>query len=138
MNKLFMGLVLAGLSLPVLTRAQDEKIDTAMVKRIREEGLHNSQVPVITHHLTDETGPRLTNSPGFHRASAWIVETLKAWGLSGAQAEPWGQFGYGWSAEKTSLSMRAPYYSPLIAYATPWSGSTNGPVSAPVFLVEKM
>jgi hypothetical protein len=34
--------------------------------------------------------------------------------------------------------MRTPYYSPLIAYATPWSGSTHGPVSAPAFLVERM
>ncbi|HLZ90011.1 MAG TPA: M20/M25/M40 family metallo-hydrolase [Puia sp.] len=138
MNKLFGLLLTAGLLAPVLLPAQQEPIDTAMVKRIRQEGLGNSQIPVIAHHLTDEAGPRLTNSPGFHRASDWIVGTLKSWGLSGAQAEPWGEFGYGWSAEKTSLSMRTPYYSPLIAYATPWSGSTNGPVSAPVYVVEKM
>jgi hypothetical protein len=138
MNKLLGLLLLAGLSAPVAAIAQQEMIDTVMVNRIRREGLTNSQIPVIAHHLTDEAGPRLTNSPGFHRASAWLVQTLKSWGLTGAQAEPWGEFGYGWSAEKTTLAMRTPYYSPLIAYATPWSGSTNGPVSAPVFVVEKM
>jgi carboxypeptidase Q len=138
MNKLFALLLLAGLSAPAVVSAQPEMIDTAMVNRIREEGLMHSQIPVIAHQITDVAGSRLTNSPGFHRAADWIVQTLKAWGLSGAQAEPWGPFGYGWSAEKTSLSLRTPYYSPLIAYATPWSGSTNGPVSASVFVVEKM
>lgn len=138
MNKLLGLLLLAGLTAPVLSPAQTESIDTVMVKRIRQEGLTHSQIPVIAHQLTDEAGPRLTNSPGFHRAADWIVQTLKSWGLSGAQAEPWGEFGYGWSAEKTTLAMRTPYYSPLIAYATPWSGSTNGPVSAPIFVVEKM
>src|ERR1700761_4925516 len=103
MNKLFGLLLITGLGAPVLSMAQQESIDTVMVKRIRQEGLTNSQVPVIAHHLTDEMGPRLTNSPGFHRAADWIVQTLKSWGLSGAQAEPWGEFGYGWSAEKTSL-----------------------------------
>ncbi|HEY4110164.1 M20/M25/M40 family metallo-hydrolase [Puia sp.] len=137
MNKLFGLLLMAGLSAPAVTAAQ-ETVDTAMVRRIRQEGLTNSQIPAIAHHLTDEMGPRLTNSPGFHRAAAWVVQTLKSWGLSGAQAEPWGEFGYGWSAEKTTLAMRTPYYSPLIAYATPWSGSTNGAVSAPVFVVAKM
>jgi carboxypeptidase Q len=138
MNKLFALLLLTGLSAPVVVTAQPEMIDTSMVNRIREEGLTRSQIPVIAHQITDVAGSRLTNSPGFHRAADWIVQTLKDWGLSGAQAEPWGQFGYGWSAEKTSLSMRTPYYSPLIAYATPWSGSTNGPISAPVFVVAKM
>jgi len=130
-NAAFLVLILA----PVLVRAQ---LDAAMTARIREEGLNHSQIPHIAHELTDVSGPRLTNSPGYHQAAAWIVKTLGEWGLSKAQAEPWGEFGYGWSAEKTYLAMRTPYYSPMIAYAAPWSGSTNGPVSAAAFLVEKL
>ena len=134
MNKLYA--LLLGLSLPVLLRAQTENIDTAMVNRIRDEGLNRSQVAAIAHQLTDVAGPRLTNSPGYHRAADWIIQTLQDWGVSGAQKEAWGQFGYGWEAQKTVLAMRTPYYRPLIAYAIPWSGSTNGPVSAPVYLVK--
>jgi carboxypeptidase Q len=134
MNKLYA--LLLGLSLPVLLRAQTENIDTAMVNRIRDEGLNRSQVAAIAHQLTDVAGPRLTNSPGYHRAADWIVQTLQGWGVSGAQKEVWGQFGYGWEAQKTVLAMRTPYYRPLIAYAIPWSGSTNGSVSAPVYLVK--
>jgi len=127
----FIGIIIQ----PALLQAQ---VDKAMTDRIREEGLNHSQIPSIAHQLTDVSGPRLTNSPGFHQAASWIVKTLQAWGLTKVQAEPWGEFGYGWSAEKTYLAMRTPYYSPLIAYAAPWSGSTNGPVSATAFLVEKM
>jgi len=134
MNKLYA--LLLGLSLPVLLRAQTENIDTAMVNRIQDEGLNRSQVAAIAHQLTDVAGPRLTNSPGYHRAADWIIQTLQDWGVSGAQKEAWGQFGYGWEAQKTVLAMRTPYYRPLIAYAIPWSGSTNGPVSAPVYLVK--
>lgn len=127
--------LLALIILPGLSRAQ---VDKAAIDKIRDEGLNRSQVPAIAHQLTDVCGPRLTNSPGFHRAADWIVKTLQGWGLSKSQSEPWGEFGYGWSAEKTYLAMRTPYYSPLIAYATPWSGSTNGPITAKAFLVEKM
>lgn len=128
-------ILLIGLFLPpTLLQAQDEK---AMTGKIREEGLNHSQIPYIAHQLTDVSGPRLTNSPGFHQAASWIVKTLQDWGLTKVQAEPWGEFGYGWWAEKTYLAMRSPYYSPMIAYAAPWSGSTNGPVSATAFLVEK-
>lgn len=119
---------------PTLLRAQ---VDKTMTDRIREEGLKHSQIPFIAHQLTDVSGPRLTNSPGFQRASDWVVRTLQEWGLSKVQAEPWGEFGYGWSAEKTYLAMRSPYYTPLIAYAAPWSGSTNGPVTATAFLLER-
>src|ERR1700748_2266016 len=136
MRKVSAFLVLTSLLLPVLLSAQ-EQLDTAMIRHIRQEELLNSRIPFIAHQLTDVCGPRLTNSPGFHHAAAWIVQTLKAWGIDKAQTEAWGEYGLGWSAEKTTLAMRTPYYSPLIAYASPWSGSTNGPVSAQVFLVQK-
>jgi hypothetical protein len=138
MNKLFALLMSTGLLLPVLLSAQQETIDTAMVKRIREEGLERSQIQEISHQITDVAGSRLTNSPGWHRAADWVVQTLQAWGLSKAEKEPWGQYGYGWAAEKTTLAMRTPYYSPMIAYAIPWTGSTNGLVSAPVYIVRRM
>jgi carboxypeptidase Q len=124
--------------IPFHLRAQStETLDTVTLNRIRQEGFQHSRIPWIAHQLTDVAGPRLTNSPGWHHAAEWVVQTLRDWGLSNPAIEPWGEFGYGWSAEKTSLSMRTPYYSPLIAYAVPWSGSTHGPISAPTFLIEQ-
>jgi carboxypeptidase Q len=139
MRKVSILLVTLAVFVPALLRAQSsETLDTETLSRIRQEALQHSQIPWIAHQLTDVTGPRLTNSPGWRHAADWIVKTLDDWGLSKAAIEPWGEFGLGWTAEKTSLSMRTPYYSPLIAYAIPWSGSTHGPISAPTFLVEQM
>ena len=136
MNKLLAVLVSMVMLLPGLVRAQQEMIDTAMVNRIRDEGFNRSQIEAISHQITDVAGPRLTNSPGWHRAADWITQRLTTWGLSGAEKEPWGQYGYGWEPVKTTLAMRTPYYSPMIAYAVPWTGSTNGPVSASVYIVK--
>src|SRR5579871_6260407 len=137
MKKLSAFLVSSCLVVPSLLYAQDEKIDSVMIQRIREEGLNHSQVADIAHQLTDVHGPRLTNSPGFHQAADWIVQTLQGWGLAKANMESWGEFGMGWSVEKSSLALRKPYYRPMIAYSMPWTGSTNGPVSGSVFLVQK-
>jgi hypothetical protein len=138
MNKPSVFLVWAVFFMPILGNAQQEQIDTSMVNRIRQEEALNSQIPSIAHALTDVSGPRLTNSPGWHHAADWIVQTLKGWGFAHAQKEPWGEFGYGWTAEKTTVALKTPYYSPLIAYAIPWSGSTHGAITAPVFLIRKM
>ena len=138
MIKLSLFLLSAGFFVPLLLNAQQEQVDTAMVNRIRQEEALNSRIPYIARQVTDVAGPRLTNSPGWHHAADWIVQTLREWGLSGAQKEAWGEYGYGWSAEKTTLALKTPYYSPLIAYAVPWSGSTHGAVTAGVYLVEKM
>ena len=41
---------------------------------IKNEGLSNSKVMEIVFHLTDISGPRLTNSPGFFRAANWAKD----------------------------------------------------------------
>jgi hypothetical protein len=61
---------------------------------------------------------------------------MTEWGLSNARLEPWGNFGYGWDLLKSTLSLQKPYYEPIIAYAKPWSGSTQGSVTAQVLLLQ--
>lgn len=78
-----------------------EIVDTSIINKIRDEGLNRSQIRFIAHNITDVSGSRLTNSPGFRRAADWIVSTLKQWGLSDAKLESWGEFGYGWSVDKS-------------------------------------
>ncbi len=112
-----------------------EPVDLEMVNRIRREGLDNSQVMEIMSQLTDLSGPRLTGSPGLDRANRWSRDQLQKWGLSNASLEPWGEFGRGWSLEKSYLAMTAPYYFPLIALPPAWTGGTDGMVrGAPVLL----
>ena len=95
-------------------------------EKIKQEGLKNSQVMNIAFHLTDESGPRLTNSPGFLRAANWAKEELTRMGLVNATLEPWGDFGKGWEQTRCYVAMTAPYYVPMIAIPRAWTGSTPG------------
>ncbi|MFI5187112.1 MAG: M20/M25/M40 family metallo-hydrolase [Chitinophagales bacterium] len=102
-----------------------EKLDMEMIAKIKKEGTDNSRVMDIAHHLTDISGPRLTNSPGFMRAANWAKEELTTWGLVNAQLEPWGEFGKGWQQEKCYVAMTSPYYQPLIAIPKAWTSGTG-------------
>lgn len=99
---------------------------TEATAKIRKEGLDNSKVMNIAFHLTDVSGPRLTNSPGFFRAANWAKDELTKMGLVNAAIEPWGDFGTGWEQTRCYAAMTAPYYSPMIAIPRAWTGSTPG------------
>ena len=66
---------------------------TDATDKIKNEGLNNSKVMDIAFHLTDASGPRLTNSPGFFRAANWAKDELTKMGLVNVALEPWGDFG---------------------------------------------
>jgi len=132
MRKLVLFLLL---TCSISVYAQEEKIDLAMMQKIRDEGLNNSKVMDIAFHLTDVSGPRLTNSPGFYRAANWSVSEMKKWGLDKASLEPWGNFGKGWELQKSYFAMTAPYYKPIIAFPKTWTAGTNGLQHADVILV---
>ena len=113
--------------------AQVENVDTAAFQRIRIAELSSSQIPQIAHYITDVSGSRLTNSPGFTRAGNWAIESMKKWGLKNAGFEAWGEYGRGWDVEEFSISMNLPYNGFIIGYPIPWSLNTNGEIRAPVF-----
>ena len=71
-----------------LAFAQSDVID-----KIKKEGLSNSKVMDIALQLTDLTGPRLTNSPGFFRAANWAKDELTKMGLTNATLYFGGVFG---------------------------------------------
>lgn len=132
MKRLFTFIVLNLFSLSVLSYGQEEKLDLEMVKKIRDEEMNNSQVAMIAHYLTDVSGARLTNSPGYRRAANWCVSEFKKWGLANAATEPWGEFGKGWEIQKCYVALSSPYYQSFIAYPFAWSAGTNGLLSAQV------
>jgi carboxypeptidase Q len=127
---------LLALSLPFAAAAQTEKIDAAVMQKIRQEGLQNSKVMDIAWNLTDKSGNRLTNSPGFMRAANYAKEALSGWGLQHSALDPWGEFGKGWELEKSYVALTAPYYKPLLAYPKTWTAGTKGQKSAEVILVK--
>ena len=104
-----------------------ETLDWATFGRIRDEGFNRSQVMDTLWWLTDRHGPRLTNSPQERRASQWAKAKLVEWGLANAAIEPWGEFGAGWSFERSVLEMTAPSYMPLIALPKAWTRGLDAP-----------
>src|SRR4051812_29830250 len=87
-------------------RAGEEHVDLAMTGRIRQEAFAHSQVMPLLTHLTEQIGPRLTNSPAMAQANAWTRSKFNEWGLANphdeAMAEP---FGRGWEFRSASVEM---------------------------------
>ena len=107
-----------------------ESIDLNAYNAIREEGLQRSHVMDYAGGLIDGIGPRLTGSPNMAKANAWTRDQLTKMGCVNAHLEDWGEFGMGWQQLNTWVRMTEPDTAVFVAQATPWSPSTNGPVTA--------
>jgi hypothetical protein len=112
-----------------------ESLDMAMYQRIRDEGLNHSHVMEFASALMDGIGPRLTGSPNARKANEWTRDTLTRIGLEDAHLEDWGEFGLGWQQLNTWARMVTPDTAVLIVQATPWSPSTQGPITGDVVFV---
>ena len=130
---LFSCLLIGGTIVSVLAQ---EPVDTAMVRKIRNEGLNHSKVMETAFYLTDASGPRLSGSPELKHAQDWAVNQLKTWGLVNATREPWGKFGKGWEVKKNYAAMTVPYYHAIIAIPKAWTPGTNGAISGDVVLIK--
>ncbi|NCI50811.1 M20/M25/M40 family metallo-hydrolase [Sediminibacterium roseum] len=137
MRKLTPFAAILAAMMPFAGQAQ-EKVDAAMMQKIRQEGLENSKVMEIAFNLTDKSGNRLTASPGFMRAANYAKKTLEGWGVKNATIDPWGEFGKGWELEKSYVALTAPYYKPLPAYVKAWTAGTKGLKSAEIVLVKPL
>ena len=113
-----------------------EKVDLQIMQRIKQEGLQNSKVMEIMNYLCDVLGPRLADSPQYHKAAEWTADKLKEFGLVNATLEPWGTFGRGWELNKFYAAMTSPQYMPLIAYPKAWIPGTNGDIKGNPILLD--
>jgi hypothetical protein len=116
------------------TRPSDssvEKLDYAMIGKIRDESLSRSQAMDHVSWLSDVYGPRLTGSPAIKQASEWARKKFAEWGLANIHEEEF-PFGKGWSLVRFSANMIEPQVQPLIGYPHSWTASTPGAVTAEV------
>lgn len=108
-----------------------EPIDTAMISKIKQEGLQRSKLMNNLSILTDVYGPRLTLSPNFKKAAEYAKATLEGYGLQNVQIDYWGEeFGRGWELKKFTLQTIEPMTTPIIAYPKAWSHGIKGTVTA--------
>jgi carboxypeptidase Q len=127
--------VLAVLALSALPLRAEEPVDLSMMTRIRDEGLHHSQVMDTLFHLTDVIGPRLTGSPQAKQANEWTRDQFTRWGLVNAHLEGY-PFGRGWSFSACQVRMVSPRQAVLLALPKAWTPGTNGTLSGPVTRVK--
>jgi hypothetical protein len=108
-----------------------EQIDTAIVSKLKKEGMDNSRVMEVLEKITDVYGPRLTNSPGYKTAADYARKTLSGWGLENVHYDVWDEpFGRGWQLKKFNLQVSEPTVFPVIAYPKAWSPGIKGTVRA--------
>jgi carboxypeptidase Q len=112
-----------------------EKLDLAMIAKIRDEGLNRSQVMDHIGWLSDVYGPRLTGGPGISQASEWALKKFAEWGLANPHKEMW-PFGRGWSLVRFSAHLVEPQVEPLIGFPASWTPGTPGTIVADVVRVE--
>ena len=80
-------------------------------------------------HLTEQIGPRLTNSPAMAQANAWSRSKFDEWGLANVHDEgTLDAFGRGWEFRSARVEMLSPRPFPLRALPKAWTPGTNGPV----------
>jgi len=123
------ALIAAGSHAADIQQPTSESIDLNAYNSIREEGLQHSHVMDYAGGLIDGIGPRLTGSPNMAKANAWTRDQLTKMGCVNAHLEDWGEFGMGWQQLNTWVRMTEPDTAVFMAQATPWSPSTNGPVT---------
>jgi len=118
------------------TLIADEKIDSSLNWRIRQEETGQSHLMRLVHQLTDVYGPRLTGSPNFKASCDWAMQQMKQWGMSNVHLEEW-RFGHtGWESEKHSVRVVSPYKAHVHARVVAWTPSTKGKIRAEIVQID--
>jgi carboxypeptidase Q len=125
---------------PALLAAQ-ERIDLNAIHKLKAAELgSDSKVMEIMHKLTDQYGPRLTNSPQFWAAGDWAIQQMKDWGLTNPHREAWATPADNpipsWQVTGYTGAMVEPSYMPIIGVPIAWTSGTNGPVTGDAILAQ--
>jgi carboxypeptidase Q len=122
-----LAIVLVSLLAPL---AAQERLNSDINAKIRQEENSHSQIMRTLHVLTDVYGPRVTGSPSLKAAGEWAIKQMEGWGFTNGHLEPW-DFGHpGWTNETLSVHIVSPVHSPLVVQALAWTPGTKGAVRA--------
>ncbi|MBL0170680.1 MAG: M20/M25/M40 family metallo-hydrolase [Gemmatimonadaceae bacterium] len=115
--------------------AQTFRSADPVIRRMWQAGMNESQVERLGQVLIDSIGPRLSGSPGFASALAWLQRTYTGFGIPVRQ-ERYGTWR-GWQQGAVHMQLVAPRAQNLDVELLAWSPSTpNGkPVDADVVVI---
>ncbi|MEZ5292715.1 MAG: M20/M25/M40 family metallo-hydrolase [Vicinamibacterales bacterium] len=127
----FLPLLILVTALGLPLGAQSPGLDPATIARVREEARTHSKAYEHVWWLSEALGPRVTGTPAFAKASDWVMQQFRTWGLANVHQERW-PFGQGWTIEHFAATMLAPQPSVLIGLPRAYSPSTAGVVTSDV------
>lgn len=104
--------------------------------QLRAQETKDSQLMWWLHEVSDVYGPRLTGSPGLRAAQDFAVGQMEKWGFSNVHLEAWNFNHPGWQNYDLEANAVSPFQQPLTVRAVSWTPGTNGPVQAPVVVIE--
>lgn len=113
-----------------------EKVDSAMMAKIRDEGLNRSQAREILSWIADVYGPRLTGSQEYNNAANWAKKKFIEMGMENAHLEAWGPFGKSWKLKEYSATILGRQVQPLISYPKAWTPGLKGEVTGEVIYLD--
>jgi carboxypeptidase Q len=123
-------------SLTALDGFAQEKIESYVIARIKEEAYQHSQVMETLSYLSDVYGPRLSGSPAYYEAAQWSKQRLESWGIENVRFDSYGDDLRGWEIESYSLEMITPRYMHITAIPDAWTMGTDGEVTGPPVMVD--
>ncbi|MEO5824478.1 MAG: M28 family peptidase [Gemmatimonadales bacterium] len=95
-----------------------------VIQRMYAEGMARGQAGTLAQVLFDSIGPRLTGSPGYHRAADWMTKMYSSWGIA-AKQEQYGTWN-SWRRGVTHIDLTAPRVRSLEGTMLGWSPGTGG------------
>jgi carboxypeptidase Q len=110
-----------------------ERIDSDINARIRQEGQDHSKILRTLHYFTDVYGPRLTGSPNLKAAGVWAVKEMESWGFTNGHLEPWDFGRPGWTNDVAVGAIVSPVKDKLEFEVLAWTPGTDGTVRARAF-----
>jgi len=120
----------------VALSAQD-RVDLAVVAKIKAEATEHSKVLETFSYITNVTGARPTGSRAHKQAADYVRGKLAEWGMADSHLEPF-KFGRGWELQKFSLELTTPRYFPMFGYPLAWTPSTKGVLTGvPIYVADK-
>jgi len=110
---------------------------SAMVQadqKISEEVKAHSELMKNLEYLTLRIGARLTGSTQMQEASDWTLKRFRDYGIDGHLET--AQVAHAWVRGNDTAEITAPVKRAVGIHAAGWSRSTDGPVTAPVVVLE--
>lgn len=112
--------------------AQNVKVDTVEINKIRNEAINNSMVMENLKTFCYLYGGRLMWSPEYKKSADWISAKLKEWGIPKVYYEDINHKGKSWTLKKFYANLVEPYTLSIIGNPKEWTPGTNGAVRTEV------